>query len=137
MFELRQPRKWPQNLQSLASVQLSDMIYQFIVESLDTIPMQANNAAQSMVKRAITIACYFEPNIPKLRSLTGGRAPTKDDFTQWRTVANKVQCDVLKYINSHKEKQQRQREQTGNVPGIIRVWNKLKLDKHIGDCNIK
>ena len=128
---LRQPRRWPQSLQSLNGLQLSTLIYEYVGQRVDMVPRQPNNRAQGDVQRAIKIAAKFEPDLLRLQTILGERRPANDELKYWREAALATEAKVLSYIAQHKPEKtghHRARQQTGRVPAIVRTWKAMGLD---------
>ena len=95
---------------------------------MDKVPHQKGNKVQSDVKRAVDIACYFNPAIKRMRLMCNMRNPTSQDFAIWRAAADEVEAKVLACIQENKPAKPRERENSGAIQGVIRTWNRLKLD---------
>ena len=127
-YKFKQLRSWPQTLKNPGSIQFSDLIFQYIAEAIDDIPKESNNAAQCQVIRAMEIAEQFHPGITKM-NVPRGWHPTDEQISNWRSIANNIQNNVIGHILSNQKKGCRQRGPTGKVSGILRAWSSVQPKK--------
>ena len=127
----KQPRRWPQSLQSLGGVQLADLIFQFIVDALWKIPKGKNNDPQRQALSAIKIASNFHStkDISNIVISHKNKPATQQNIVEYRSIANQIQADAVLFIKSKQPDGQRTRGLSGKVLGIIRTWTSLNLDK--------
>lgn len=129
--QLRQATSWPSSLDSLKGIQLSSLVYEWVIERLDLIPIGRNKPAQREAHQAIGIAIHCDSRIGNIRSQYGMDKPQSSEYGNWREISNKIQADAIQHLTAAKrtkeakDQKKRQREITGTVPSIVRHWRSL------------
>lgn len=120
------PKQWPANLNTLAGVSLSSVIYQHYCDQLEKVPYDSKNRQQTEVRSAMMIARRFiGSNEPTPLAHTSSHAERRVWKSRVKQLAASTQNEILAHLDrlNTTSTGTNKRKLTGTVSGIVRAWH--------------